>query len=232
METKPQLNIAIDIETLSTQPTAAIIAIAAKVFTFDTPHRQPMTPSPTLSTGEGQGGASLNLLVNAASCAMHGMHFDMDTVKWWKKQSEEAKAPYMLYDGHDISIILALDKLHYFVEGVRNESHDKKILVWMQGTDFDAAILKNAFHTVMGWNTPWKHNELRDARTYINAMAAVINPENQDPYSMIPKNPNWKPHQALSDVEQLVWNVRHMAALIQKTVPHPKLENLSKNQVL
>lgn len=209
-------NIALDIETLSLQPTAAIIAIAAKSFTFD---------EPVDATSSRPG---ISVIVNAASCAMFGLHFDMQTVKWWQRQSVDAKKPYTELTGSVISIQKALGLLDAYVNEIRAESPSGDILVWTQGTDFDIPILNNAYHQVFDimiggkkQNTlPWRHHELRDARTFIHSTLGLLYPEVKDPYSLIPKNPSWRPHEALSDVEQLIWNIRHVASLFRKAHKH------------
>ena len=193
-------NIALDIETLSTQPTAAIISIAARVFTFS---------QGALNDDR----SKFTCLVSAASCAMEGMHFDMDTVHWWEQQSSLAKAPFEQLSGQEIPIIKALDGLTTFIKHIRVLSPDNKILVWCQGTDFDIPILRNAYNVVWGVREPWHRHEIRDARTFIHTTLGLIRPDVEDPYSLIPKNPNWHPHEALSDVDQLIWNVLHVRDL-------------------
>ena len=193
-------NIAIDIETLSTQPTAAIISIAARVFTFS-------------GVAQKDEDSKFSCLVNAASCAMEGMHFDMDTVRWWEQQSDDAKAPYEAMSGQSIPICKALDSLTMFIDQIRAKSPNNKILIWCQGTDFDIPILKHAYHKCLRWKEPWFHHELRDARTFIHTTIGLIRPDVEDPYSLIPKNPDWNPHEALSDVDQLIWNVLHVRDL-------------------
>lgn len=195
-------NIAIDIETLSTQPTAAIISIAARVFTFS---------DGALKDED----SKFSCLVNAASCAMAGMHFYMDTVLWWEQQSAAAKAPYEAMSGQSIPIRKALDNLTKFIDQIRAKSPNNKILIWCQGTDFDIPILKHAYHKCLIWKEPWSHHELRDARTFIHTTIGLIRPDVEDPYSLIPKNPNWNPHEALSDVDQLIWNVLHVRDLFK-----------------
>ncbi len=200
-------NIALDIETLSTQPTAAIINIAARAFTFS------------------QGAikddkAKFSCLVSASSCAMDGLHFDMDTVRWWSEQSPMAKAPFEQLTGQEIPIIKALDNLIHFVGQIRALSPDNRILVWCQGTDFDIPILRNAYNVVWGVHEPWHRHEIRDARTFINTTIGLIRPDVQDPYTIIPKNPYWHPHEALSDVDQLIWNVLHVQELFNDHLRH------------
>lgn len=204
------INIALDIETLSTRPTAAIIAIAAQVFSFT-----------DKSTVFCDSATKFTALVNPASCAMKGLHFDMDTIQWWSRQSSEAKSPYEQTTGQDISIVKALASLNRWLNDIRSASPSGKILIWTQGTDFDIAILRYAFAHVLGYETPWHHDEVRDARTFIHATLGLIHPEVENPYALIPKNPSWKPHQPLSDVHNLIWNVRQVALITQKALLTP-----------
>ena len=190
-------NIALDIETLSTQPTAAIISIAAKVFTFEDGAVKDDKPCTQFFE-----------IVSAASCAMYGMHFDMDTVNWWERQSSDAKAVFTdLTSKCNQPINKVLQLLSTFISDIRAVSPDKRVLIWCQGTDFDIPILRHAYCNVMKSPTPWKHDEVRDARTFINGVIGLTYPGEKDPYKAIPKNPSWTPHDALSDVDQLIWNV-------------------------
>ena len=195
------LNIAIDLETLSTRPTAAIISIAAKAFTFSEPQPQQRP---------------LYIPVNATTCAMYGLHFSADTIDFWHRQSPEAKRPHLELTDCCRSLKVALTELKEWVAEVRNLSPDKKILVWMQGTDFDGAILRNAYCQVFGSENamPWKHTELRDSRTFIHGFVGYVRPDLPIPYAAIPDNPNWIKHDALSDCDQLIWNVRHSVLLL------------------
>lgn len=197
-------NIALDIETLSTHNNAAIISIAAKVFNFS---GKPVPYDKNKTT--------FYAIINASSCAMCGMHFDMETVNWWKRQSFEAKAPHnCLTLQSKLNISGALDQLKTFINDIRELSPSGNILIWCQGTDFDIPILKNAYTEILGWETPWRHTELRDSRTFIHGILGLIRPDVEDPYSLIPKNPKWKAHDALSDVDQLIWNVTHVAKIL------------------
>lgn len=199
------INIAVDLETLSTRPTAAIISIAAKAFTFS-------DPQPEIGC--------FYVPVNATTCAMYGMHFSESTVDFWYHQKEEAKKPHLELSDAVCSLKVALLKLKDWVDSVRAMSPDKKLLVWMQGTDFDGAILRNAYCQVFGSEEamPWKFTELRDSRTFIHGFVGYVRPDLPIPYDAIPENPNWIKHDALSDCDQLIWNVRHCVTLMDEYV--------------
>ncbi len=200
---KQTINIALDIETLSKRPTAAIISIAAKCFTFE--GNQDIDNLPNFT-----------YVINASTCAMYGLRIDMDTVEWWSRQSEEAKRSHLANGVNVVSIYTALCRLKEYYEDIHKEYPDATILIWCQGTDFDISIIRNAYQTVLGTDAPWPYDHVRDSRTFIHGLVGLINPEVENPYEVIPKNPNWKAHDALSDCDQLIWNVRNVAQMFTK----------------
>ena len=197
------LDIAIDIETLSRKPTAAIIAIAARPFYIDG-WGEEAKPS----------GEPFSKTVDASSCAMYGLDFDKGTVLYWSQQSGRAK-DQVLY-GWAAPIKGALEGLKDAVEKWKEIHGATCLRVWMQGTDFDGAILRNAYITVFnddkttGENEslPWKHDELRDSRTFIVEHMRRFHPEAENPYSVIPPLEGLTKHVADDDVRQLIHNVQ------------------------
>lgn len=198
---KKILDIAIDIETLSRKPTAAIIAIAACPFKLD-------------GYGKPANEEMLFRTIDASSCAMYDMDFSKGTVRWWSEQSDEAKAPYL--KGESVPIKSALFDLNQTIEQWKATNGADGLRVWMQGTDFDGSILRNAFimvfdddkTTVENKSMPWKHDELRDSRTFILEHMRVFHPEAEDPYSVIPKIKGLVWHNACNDIKQLIHNVQ------------------------
>lgn len=190
---KKVVNIAVDIETLSRRSTAAIIGIAAKPF--------------SLGNNTVVEGSVFNQPVDATSCAMQGLDFDPDTVEWWGKQSEEVKKQFQ----YPCSLWYALRGLTEFIEGVKRTNEADNVAIWCQGSDFDIPILRNAFVVVnkdrAEKTVPWKHTDVRDARTFIYEGVSLIAPDVENPYSVIPSNPEWAKHNALSDCDQLIHNV-------------------------
>lgn len=197
---KEPICVAIDIETLSTRPTAAIISIAARAFTFS-------DPQPQLGC--------FNVVVNATTCAMYGLHFSESTVNFWTLQGQGAKRPYLDPSAQCVTLHTALQRLTEYINHARSQSPTGRILLWMQGTDFDAAILHHAYCQVLGSESiPWHHTELRDARTFIHGIIGCLFPRAENPYAIIPKDFGWVMHDALSDVDHLIHNVRHTAAFL------------------
>ena len=195
------LDIAIDIETLSRKPTAAILAIAACPFRLD-------------GYGEQIDTEPFFRVIDASSCAMYDMDFSKGTVKWWSEQSSEAKAPFL--EGKSVPIKSALFDLNQIFEQWRSDQKAEGLRVWMQGTDFDGPILRNAFITVFdddrttGENEsmPWRHDELRDSRTFILEHMRLFHPEAEDPYSVIPEMKGLVWHNACNDIKRLIHNVQ------------------------
>lgn len=209
---KKVLNIAVDTETLSTRSTAAVIGIAARAF----------DPDGGCVKGEDRG---FHMAIDATSCAMLGMDFDPDTIDWWSRKSDEQKKQFELTE----SIKNALKYLSLFIEDMKLQNEADIVRIWCQGTDFDIPILRNAFVSANNDRAektiPWKFNEVRDSRTYILENIRLMYPNCEDPYSVIPKRPDWNKHDALSDVDQLIFNVQWVTRqLINRLAPKPQEE--------
>lgn len=192
---KKVLNIALDIETLSKRPTAAIISIAAKAF--------------DLTTGSINEGWSIS--INATSCAMYGLSFDQETIEWWSKRDEKAKMQF-IEDARDLKT--ALYALKGYIESCKKEQEADEVVVWFQGTDFDIPILRNAYAVVFNdpeeTVIPWKYSNVRDSRTYIIESIRAMHWVDDNPYSFIKSEGDWCKHDALSDVQKLIDNVTYV----------------------
>ena len=208
---KKQINIAVDIETLSKRSTAAIIGIAARVF----------DPDGGCVEGEDK---DFHVSIDATSCAMLGMDFDPGTVEWWSKKPEEVKKQFELTE----SIKNALSHLSLFVEDIKLANDADEVIIWCQGTDFDIPILRNAFVCVNNdreeKTLPWKYINVRDSRTYILENIRLMYPNCEEPYSVIPKRPDWNKHDALSDVDQLIHNVQWVTRQLTNRLAHEPRE--------
>ena len=151
---------------------------------------------------------------------MYGLTIEQKTVNWWASQSEEAKRYFL--DNEALKLKDALEKLAQLYHEVQADYGCQRILVWVQGSDYDIAVLRNAFRQVFDddeRSIPWPHDCVRDARTYILSNLNFLNlrgffrgfdpgynPER--PYDILPKRPGWVKHQAGSDVDQMVWNIK------------------------
>ena len=89
---KQVINIVVDVETLSLESDAAIISIAAVPFNPVVEDLNTFTVFEVIPEGAKETLSEFYEVVTATSCALHGMRIDMDTVSWWSKQGEMAKA--------------------------------------------------------------------------------------------------------------------------------------------
>ena len=134
-------DVMIDIETLSNKPNAVILHIAAQSF-------DPL--------GRGYDDNYLDLLIDIDSQTDRDVNDD--TLTWWGSQSEAIKAKMFTETGR-VTLSEALDQLHKLCW------HAKR--VWMQGPQFDATILENAYRDT-DRSAPWQYWEIRDSRTLIS----------------------------------------------------------------
>lgn len=198
---KQRINIVIDLETASRYRNAAILSIAAQVFDpmamANHPDNSPFPP-------EGKSPSpQFMAVVNVASCITAGLHFEMDTVRWWSERSDEAKASIL---ATPVLLASALEELSKWLDLLRSHL-DCEVRIWCQGTDFDIPILTNAYR-VCGLPLPWRHTDVRDARTFIlEELEMLFGPE-EKPYDRIPAmDEEWVTHSALSDARRTAWNI-------------------------
>jgi hypothetical protein len=113
-------HVMVDIETLDTAASAAILSIGAVRFDADTI------------------GETFYREISRASNLISGRTVSASTVKWWMGQSEDARK--ILDSEHGVSLITAL---HDFNDFVGFES-----TLWGNGSMFDNAILRSACESV------------------------------------------------------------------------------------
>ena len=121
-------DIMLDLETMSTKPNAAIIAIGAVAFNkngiVDKFYSQ----------------------VKLSSCKKAGLDIDPSTVIWWMKQEEEARSKF--FDNNSSGDLLsALNGFTAFYM-----THGGAI--WGNGATFDNVILRSAYES-LGIDSPW-----------------------------------------------------------------------------
>ena len=135
-------NFMIDIETLGNSTTSVILSIGAVEFDPDSD-----------AIGEG-----FHVLVNIESCLTKGLTVNASTVCWWMTQSEEARDIFNK-QSESLHLTAALYALSQYMLGKSNAP-----IVWANGTDFDLAILQNAYRKV-DLDQPWAYYNGRDYRT-------------------------------------------------------------------
>lgn len=189
---KKYLNVMIDTETLSRRPSAAIIQIAAKPFCLD-------GSEPFKEICD----CVFHANINATSCAMYGMDFEKETIDWWTKNISANEEFKYTRDADPIKLAL---------EGFSNQLNEwlkrcgaDELKPWCQGTDFDIALMREAYRRVLGSEEkiPWKYRNVRDARTYFLEAAEMFAPDEPNPYSLI--ETDGEKHHALDDCD---WSIK------------------------
>lgn len=141
--TRPAVNIAIDLETLSTSPAAVILSIGAVAIDQDT-------------------GVKHKFYSPCSRASQAGRKIDMSTLDWWSKQSAEARTALDQAEAPDCtSLFDALTALTNWI-GALGEDHD--VYVWGNGANFDVAILEHAYKERSDF-VPWNFRKVRDMRT-------------------------------------------------------------------
>lgn len=130
----------LDLETLSTRPDAAILAIGACLF-----------DSNGLIIGDN---ANFYATIDPVSCEIYGRHISASTVIWWMKQQNKTDT----FNGKD--------SLPYVLQQFKDWIPDNAI-VWGNGVDFDNFILSDSYE-YLKIGTPWKRHNNRCYRTIKN----------------------------------------------------------------
>lgn len=140
------MDVMIDIETLSTNPSDALILSIAAV---------------ELSCAGREDGPAFSkeilIVPDLKEQILLGRHIDRKTQLWWRDQPFEAQDHWM-NPAAPVSLQAALIRLGDFLK----ESAPN--CVWANGAVFDFGILEHAYHS-LGLPAPWKYNAVRDART-------------------------------------------------------------------
>jgi DNA polymerase III epsilon subunit-like protein len=135
------MEIMIDLETLDTRPTAAILSIGAVSF-------DPAT---------GEVGGTFYARIDPEDAKKYGTT-SPSTLRWWDEQTEAAREE--AFSGKD-SLKTALQNLTAFI------LHDLPKTVWANDPDFDCAILSNAYRECKGCNPPWRFWHVASMRTMV-----------------------------------------------------------------
>lgn len=141
------MDIMLDLETLSSAPDAAIVAIGACTFIGGN------TPA------DGFIRSTFSVAIDARSAQNLGGRIDGDTVSWWLGQSESARQA-LLTDRKKM-----VDALVAFVAWVNRTSSAPRI--WGNGATFDNVILRQTFERAH-IDAPWSHRDDRCYRTLKN----------------------------------------------------------------
>lgn len=135
-------NVMIDLETMGTNPNAAIVSIGAVAFDIK-----------TRKIGE-----KFYSVIDLDSAIELGCATDQSTIDWWAKQSPEAQVA-IKKDPKPI-----VEVLSSFAEFAGQLCDRSKLKVWGCGSDFDNVILNSAYQ-LAGIKTPWRFTNNRCYRT-------------------------------------------------------------------
>ena len=138
----------VDIETISTKPNAAIVAIGACEFDMET----------------GETGREFYTNIKWDSNLNYNRDVDLNTIQWWMKQSDGARMA--LFEGESSTLPSALMKFALFYKECG------KLPIWSHA-NFDEQILRNAFEAV-NLKCPWHYRDVRDIRTLVGMLPKSV----------------------------------------------------------
>ena len=197
-------NILIDLETLGRNSGCVILSIGAVEFDLSTNKLEDLQSSEGFADISNIIKDTFYSSIKVLPQLLEGAVIEKPTLDWWKSQSPEAKK--VLSSGNSISIEEALIKLKTFI--LKECENVNDVVIWAQGTDFDISMLRAAYTKYFGPDSiPWCHTNIRDSRTFIYTMNNIINPKNNDPYSIIPEFKSGIVHNAEFDAIRTAYNV-------------------------
>lgn len=135
----------IDIETLGVVSGSVIVSVGAVKFDIE----------------RGEYGPYFYQIVDIDSCLKRGLKVSGSTIKWWLKNSEEARNE-VAQQGNDLKEVLK--DLSLFIE--------KDDIVWSNGVRFDIALLEDAY-AACELDVPWNFRNERDVRTLVSFAPGV-----------------------------------------------------------
>lgn len=141
-------HVMVDIETLSTKPDAAIIAIGAVA--FDLPGNEILD--------------TFYIKVDLASAMASGGIIDASTIMWWMAQSDEARAEFRC---NAILLPYALEQFSCWFSKFGSDC-----CAWGNGADFDITVLGQSYRRC-GENPPWSYRNVRCFRTMRSVFAPM-----------------------------------------------------------
>ncbi|EEZ6065885.1 exonuclease [Escherichia coli] len=177
----------IDLETMGTNTNAPIVVIGAVFF-------DPQT---------GEIGPVFYIVISLTDAMNTGAVPDGGTIKWWLKQSSEARAAILTGQ------VKLKDSLSRFREFINEYSDEKFVQVWGNGATFDNAILRTSYER-LDIPCPWRYHNDRDVRTIVELGKAI----DFDARTAIPFE--GERHNALDDARH---QAKYVSAIWQKLIP-------------
>lgn len=168
----------IDLETLGTKPGSAILSIGAVRFKARlSDFGEDYVPQSAGRLRED----SFYMKVHLPDSIRQGFSVDGDTIKWWMRQSDEARAAAFPQDRQcDVGQVARSFRDWFVLE--------KESFVWGNGANFDIPLMES-FLGNAGLRTPWKYTNVRCFRTLKNLVGYDTR--------LVP--PNELAHDALAD---------------------------------
>ncbi|EQB7290402.1 exonuclease [Escherichia albertii] len=179
----------IDLETMGTNTNAPIVVIGAVFF-------DPQT---------GEIGPVFYIVISLTDAMNTGAAPDGGTIKWWLKQSSEARAAILTDQ------VKLKDALSRFREFINEYSDEKFVQVWGNGATFDNAILRTSYER-LDIPCPWRYHNDRDVRTIVELGKTI----DFDARTVIPFE--GVRHNALDDARH---QAKYVSAIWQKLIPNP-----------
>ncbi len=210
------IDIMLDLETMSTDKNAAIISIGACRFDFKKRGEIIVDYSGTVMGKDGiiKTGKVMTehdcllkkhdgildtfyMTINLDTCIKRGFHVDPDTVNWWAKQSPEARKSL---EGTTPLGTALKEFLRWHQKGGQHKS----TRMWGNGSDFDNAILDNAFRK-FGKINAWEY--------WLNRCYRTIDKS----YGKVHQKKSGTAHNALDDsINQAL----HLMKIVEETGQH------------
>lgn len=147
------LHIMLDLETLSSESNAAVVAIGACVF----------WPDPSKAAGRLSTPGTYYRVIDGDSAEAAGGHVSASTFAWWCQQSDEARRIFR----PETPKMHINDALSEFRSWVDAHSYVGKVNMWGNGADFDNVVLGTAYKNSK-IKKPWSFRYNRCYRTLKN----------------------------------------------------------------
>lgn len=156
---KSLINIALDLETLSTQEDAAILQIGCCIPNFDRKY-VPLGLS-----------CEFEVTIRYEDAISSEFHKDPNTLTWWENQNPKARNN--VFSGQDTYA----DAFHHFkfwVDSLKSGGAD--VAIWGNGSDFDNRLLTYSLDS-LGYHDVWSFRNNRDLRTLKALFPVVVEPD-------------------------------------------------------
>jgi hypothetical protein len=140
--------IMLDLETVDTKPSAAILSIGAVSFSED-----------------GVGDWKFYNACELDEQLQLGRTYSEKTMQWWSEQSAEARAVFN--DPKAVPLVTALHRFAEFCTVVCEYAGSKELEMWANGPDFDCVLLADAYRWA-DMEQPWRFGGHRCYRTLKN----------------------------------------------------------------